>query len=276
VDAAAISDDEFRSDDFHMSSRSDSPVDSPSISTDGASIAVEFGSSRPEFGPPPSLISRSYDAHQARPSVGCPLSSTLAVPGQPPSVEFCQNPPVVPDLDLSVYGNSRFYNIYNSGSALRFSSNRCVTANYSLLPNGTVDVLNCEARGTGRVKPSCVAGLAKVRANATMSAQLQVEFPRFPVDPANPGAYNVVALLGCSRTGYHAAAVYGCGTLTPGLPPLEPGIFILSKSLENREETLEKLKRQLKCNGFDVSVEFRPINQTNCAYFFEPSGFTVD
>jgi lipocalin len=275
VVAMASSDNVFRSEDLHKSSGSEAPLHPPSASMDGVSMAVEFGSSRPEFGHKPSSISRRYDGYHARPTAGCQTSSTLAVPGLSPSAAFCQNPPVVPDLDISIYGNSRYYNIYNSGSALRVSSNRCVTANYSLLLNSTVDVLNCQARGPGQVKPTCVTGSAKARANATKAAQLQVQFPKFPASSANPGTYNVVALLGSRKSGYHAAAVYGCGTLIPSLPPLEPGIYILSKTLANPEKTLEKLKRKLKCKGFDVSVKFRPVDHTNCAYFFEPTGFTI-
>jgi lipocalin len=275
VDAMASSNDASGSVHIHMSSGAEAPLYPSSATVDGVAMAMEFSILHPKFGRPPSSMSRSYDGHHARPTAGCPISSILAVPGLPPSAEFCQNPPVVPDLDISIYGNSRFYNIYNSGSALSDSSNRCVTANYSLSPNGTVNVLNCEARGPGRVKPSCVIGTGKARADATKTAQLQVQFPNFPASSGNPGTYNVVALLGCRKTGYHAAAVHGCGTLIPGLPPLEPGIYILSKTLSNPVKTLEELKRKLKCNGFDVSVKFRPVNHTTCAYFFDPPGFTV-
>jgi hypothetical protein len=92
VVAMASSDDVFRSEDSHMSSGSEAPLHPPSASMDGVSMAIEFGSSRPQFGHPPSSISRSYDGYQARWTAGYHTSSTLAVPGLAPSAAFCQKP----------------------------------------------------------------------------------------------------------------------------------------------------------------------------------------
>jgi hypothetical protein len=53
------------------------------------------------------------------------------------------------------------------------------------------------------------------------------------------------------------------------------GFYSLKNDCEAREKPLEKMKRKLKCKGFDVNVKFRPVDHTNCAYFFEPTGFTL-
>jgi lipocalin len=208
-------------------------------------------------------------------SSGCAGSYAppAASPRDPSSNEFCQNPPTVPNLDLTKYANSMYYSLYLSGSALSIEGigGRCITANYTLNPNKTVDVLNCQVLGAGKRKPSCVRAIGARRPGLEAS-KLTVSFPNFnPI----PSPYNVAAVLGSAEKGYTAAAVYTCGVAVPGATPEKPGFFIIARSVVNRERTLLKLQTILKSKGYDVSVDFVPTDQTDCLYFNGPQGFDV-
>lgn len=193
-----------------------------------------------------------------------------AKPGAPPSNKFCNFPPTVP-VDLETYKGT-WFNIYNSGSALRFSSSACVTANYELNENGTIAVLNCEQEDKSKL-PQCSRAVASRRPGTKAPGKLQVFFPRVPPGPGNPGSYNVVELLGNTKIGYLAAAVYTCITTRDG--EKAQGFFILSRTTLFRRTILFLLKRQLRCRGFDVSDRFvEVVHSKNCKYFYEDGGFT--
>lgn len=194
-----------------------------------------------------------------------------AKPGAPPSNKFCNFPPTVP-IDLNTYKGT-WFNIYNSGIALRFASGSCITANYRINKNGTIAVLNCLQQQNKRKLPECTRGLASRRPGTKAPGKLQVVFPRAPRGVGNPGPYNVAALLGNTKIGYFAAAVYFCDT-TPG-GKKEQGFFILSRTTLFRRTVLFLLKRQLRCRGFDVSDQFvKLVHTKDCKYFFEDGGFT--
>ena len=202
----------------------------------------------------------------ARPSGRC---NTPAVPGKPPSDFFCRNPPT-DFVDLDIY-KGIWFQIYGSGSALRFSGTACTTANYELNKNGTVAVLNCSVREKGAI-PSCARAVASPRKDTKDTGKLEVFFPSSPPSPANPGRYNVAALLG-SNTFYLAAAVYSCSSI-PGVPN-QSGFFILSRTTIFKELILSLLKLRLWCKGYDTSQMFKIIDQDNCKYFFDDSGFNT-
>jgi lipocalin len=183
---------------------------------------------------------------------------------------FCEMPPTVPDFNLTAYVNQIYYSTYLSGSAL-FLSGRCITASYKPLPNGSVDVFNCEIRGNSSQIPACLRGIAGLRPGSKDPARLAVSFPFVRPEPSS---YNVAAVLGSAETGYSAAAVYSCGAVLPGGTVDAPGFFILSRSPSNAEETLRLLKQDLTLKGYGVDSDiFVPIDQKNCKYFYEPTGF---
>jgi lipocalin len=200
-----------------------------------------------------------------------PSTTTTSNNSNANSEEFCQNPPTVPNLDLSKYANNMYYSLYLSGSA-RNLSGRCITANYSLNPNATVNVLNCQVLGPGRRRPSCVRAIGARRPGLEPS-RLTVSFPGFR---PTPFPYNVAAVLGAPEAGgYTAAAVYACGSAVPGATPDLPGFYILGRSVENRQAVLQQLKHKLKDLGYNVDVDFVPTDHTDCLYFNDPTGFDL-
>lgn len=190
---------------------------------------------------------------------------------KPVTEEFCKNPPVVDDLMVDLYDGT-WFGLYNSGRALSFAPGSCVTANYTIATNPTdgstfLEVLNCATRPESE-QVVCIRGNATQRADATSPAQLQVSFPSGP--PGPPGAYNVAALLGDSYFGYYAAAVYIC-TSVQGKP--EEGFFIIARTPYFPEFVLAYLKEELRCAGYNVDVDFIPVPQDDCPYFFDEGGF---
>lgn len=196
-----------------------------------------------------------------------PQCASPPPPGVPPSRKFCRFPPTVP-LSLPLY-QGRWFNTFNSGIARRFSTGACVTANYTLLPNGTVAVLNCNQLDRS-MPPGCVRASAVRRPGTNSTGKLLVSFPSSPMGFGNPGPYNVVALLGDERIGYFAAAVYSC-EVVEGIGPVD-GLFILSRVNVLKKLVFHLLAIKLKCAGFDLSQEFVEVDHTGCQYFDE-AGF---
>lgn len=191
----------------------------------------------------------------------------------PPSSEFCENPPTV-SVNLTAY-SGLWFNTFVSGSAAFFATQPCTTANYTANANGTVSVLNCNSVTIGGI-PSCVRAVALRRDDMEMSGNLQVYFPGQPAGPFNPGRYNVAALLGDEMMGYEAAAVYQCSETSAGTAP---GFYILMRGYPYNEkpwQTLKTLKEKLRCSGYTTFYEWLNIkHKPGCNYFFGSDGFTV-
>lgn len=197
-------------------------------------------------------------------------SQCKKVEKSPPSKSFCDRPPTVP-VDLKAY-SGLWYNIYSSGAARRFTRGTCITANYSLTPNGKVAVLNCNIVNK-KIGVQCVKAIAERRKDVSDEGKLVVKFENFPSGPSNRGNYNVAALIGSASAGYWAAAVYQCDRLSNGTNGT--GFYILSRSRYLSWVTLLLLKLKLRCFGYDVNVNFERTPQKNCRYFNQSPGFTL-
>lgn len=192
----------------------------------------------------------------------------------PPSNSFCLTPPVVTIKDLSEVQGTYFL-AYASGSALRFASDPCTTANYSLNAKGNIDVLNCGLPNKDE-KPSCVrAELSSRVTKEVPESRLVVQFEG-PPRPGNPGNYNVAAVKYKYRYGkreIEALAVYQCISSSSGN---EAGFYIITKRIRRRASLLRYFASQLLCTGYGFCKEdFRQIKQSrrSCRYFTD--GFNI-
>lgn len=186
-------------------------------------------------------------------------------PLQERTENFCRNTPGVPDFSLTQY-TGRWHQIYTAGFAGRFSSNRCVTANYTAQPDGSVAVLNCQYT-PDQVRPSCVRGNATRRPGG-LPSNLEVSFPGAP-----GGQYNVVATLGFKSYGYFAAAVSSCRVTEENV---SSAFFIIARTPFKPQKVLRLLKRKIRCLGIPMDDPFvKSRNPPKCMYFDGPSGFDV-
>lgn len=194
------------------------------------------------------------------------LSTGLATDCVTPTLltrERCLNPPVIRRLDIPAY-TGRWFNTFVSGSAVEFAFD-CVTANYTLTEEGTIDVLNCSFNKTAD-RPACLPGVA-TRRPGLPSSRLQVSFrPGMP-----PGSYNVAAVLGRRNYGYFAAAVYSC-EIVNGVPV--EGLFIITRAPYAPGFVKERLMERLRCKGYLFSDELVPTPHSRmCKYFDGEDGF---
>lgn len=219
----------------------------------------------------PSFTQNSPPTVSISPSRKC----VTPIPPGPVTDAFCSSPPVVKDLSLTAYTSAPWFQTHVSGSAVRFSSGSCTTANYTLTgPPTSVDVLNCEFNNPAS-RPSCSSATATPLEGSDLASKLSVLFPGSPMSPFNPGRYNVAAVTGSADEGYTAAAVYSCFKPAPGAPGL-PGFFILVRNVARPDQTLATIKEELTCAGYNVDgVDFMPTRQTDCMYFFGEEGFSI-
>lgn len=177
---------------------------------------------------------------------------------------FCANTPVVSDFSLTAY-TGRWFQLYTTADAGRFSGNRCVTANYTAQADGSIGVLNCQYPASVD-RPTCVRAVA-ARRPGKGPGSLTVSFR--PDVPPNP--YNVVATLGFKSYGYYAAAVFFCN-VTAGR--VERGFFIIARTAYKPQTILRRLKAKLRCLGFPVDDRFeRSRHPPKCMYFDGLNGF---
>lgn len=190
-------------------------------------------------------------------------SPTYCVPPQQLSPSFCNRPPVVADFDLEQYAG-KWYQIYTAADATPVSTNRCVTANYTLLEDGMVNVLNCQLPESEN-RPQCQRALAERRVGE-QPPHLQVQFA--PFLPAGP--YNIAALLGDAESGYEAAAVYSCTVSESGF---SEGIFVIARSPKRPEYVIEKLSEHLRCVGYPLKESFvSSYLGDDCKFFYDGDG----
>lgn len=141
----------------------------------------------------------------------------------------------------------------------RFPRN-CVTANYTILPDSTIDVKNCFFIAGNTTIPRCIQGVAKRRPGGT-EAQLQVGFvPGVPM-----GSYNVAAIVGRPNWGYAAAAVYSCEDIG-GV--LQESLFLIARVPFMERALRQKLLEQMRCRGYEIRDPLeRGRNGGRCRYF---------
>lgn len=193
-----------------------------------------------------------------------PTLARYCVPAHPTNAAFCRTPPVVRNFDLTPY-MGKWYQLYTSGTATQFSSNRCVTANYTLAADGTVSVVNCHLPSEEEL-PQCQRAVAERRVGLE-PPHLQVQFA--PFLPA--GDYNVAALLGDAESGYEAAAVYTCRL--EGDRVLE-GVYFIARERERAEVVFEGLTRHMRCLGYVLDDKFYATgHEEQCRYFDGEKGF---
>lgn len=176
---------------------------------------------------------------------------------------FCRNPPLASNLSIPAY-TGRWFQIYTSGTANGFSTNRCVTANYSQSTSGTISVLNCQ-QPSPTVRPQCIKGTAVPVSNAKLALTF---FPGAP-----PSFYQVATLLGGENYGYFAAAVYSC-VVTPVGP--KEGFFILARAPYMPPLILDNIRKKIQCKGYQVVEPFvRTRFPKDCEFFDGLRGYDV-
>uniref|UniRef100_UPI0001753858 Apolipoprotein D n=1 Tax=Homo sapiens TaxID=9606 RepID=UPI0001753858 len=158
----------------------------------------------------------------------------------------CPNPPVQENFDVNKYPG-RWYEIEKIPTT--FENGRCIQANYSLMENGKIKVLNQELRADGTVNQ--IEGEA-TPVNLTEPAKLEVKFSWFM--PSAP--YHILA------TDYeNYALVYSCTSISQSFHV--DFAWILARNVALPPETVDSLKNILTSNNIDVK-KMTVTDQVNC------------
>ncbi|KAM9582777.1 apolipoprotein D [Trichechus inunguis] len=161
----------------------------------------------------------------------------------------CPNPPVQENFDVNKY-LGRWYEIEKI--PVTFEKGSCIQANYSLMENGNVKVINQEVRPDGSVNQ--IEGEA-TQVNLTEPAKLGVKF--FWLMPSAP--YWVLA------TDYeNYALVYSCTTFL-WLFHMDH-VWILGRNRFLPPETVTYLKDILTSNNIAID-KMTNTDQVNCPEF---------
>lgn len=161
----------------------------------------------------------------------------------------CPAPPVQENFDINKY-LGRWYEIEKI--PVSFEKGSCIQANYSLMENGNIKVINQELRSDGTVNQ--IEGEAS-QANLTEPAKLGVKF--FWLMPSAP--YWVLA------TDYeNYALVYSCTTII-WLFHVDH-VWILGRNPYLPPETMTYLKDILTSNNIDIE-QMTITDQVNCPEF---------
>uniref|UniRef100_A0A5F4W681 Apolipoprotein D n=2 Tax=Callithrix jacchus TaxID=9483 RepID=A0A5F4W681_CALJA len=172
-----------------------------------------------------------------------------AAEGQTFHLGKCPTPPVQENFDVNKY-LGRWYEIEKIPTT--FEKGRCIQANYSLMENGNIRVLNRELRHDGTVNQ--IEGEA-TQVNLTEPAKLGVKF--FWLMPSAP--YWVLA------TDYeNYALVYSCTNLIQ-LFHMDYA-WILGRNSYLPPETVGFLKNILTSNNISVD-KMTVTDQVNCPEF---------
>ncbi|XP_003926237.1 apolipoprotein D [Saimiri boliviensis] len=172
-----------------------------------------------------------------------------AAEGQTFHLGKCPMPPVQENFDVNKY-LGRWYEIEKIPTT--FEKGRCIQANYSLMDNGNIKVLNRELRYDGTVNQ--IEGEA-TQVNLTEPAKLAVKF--FWLMPSAP--YWVLA------TDYeNYALVYSC---TDFIQLFHVDFaWILGRNSYLPPETVDSLKNILTSNNIPVD-KMTVTDQMNCPEF---------
>ncbi|KAI5940239.1 Apolipoprotein D [Manis javanica] len=166
-----------------------------------------------------------------------------------PAPRWCPAPPVQEDFDVNKY-LGRWYEIEKI--PVSFEKGSCIQANYSLMENGNIKVINQEMRPDGTVNQ--IEGEAS-QDNLTEPAKLGVKF--FWLMPSSP--YWVLA------TDYeNYALVYSCTTIV-WLFHMDH-VWILGRNPYLPPETVTYLKDILTSNNIDIE-KMTITDQVNCPEF---------
>ncbi|XP_028609583.1 apolipoprotein D [Grammomys surdaster] len=161
----------------------------------------------------------------------------------------CPSPPVQENFDVNKY-LGRWYEIEKIPAS--FEKGNCIQANYSLMENGNIKVLNKELRPDGMVNQ--VKGEAK-QSNVSEPAKLQVQFSAL----MPPAPYWILA------TDYeNYALVYSCTTFL-WLFHVDY-VWILGRNPYLPPETISSLKYILTSNDIDID-KMTITDQANCPDF---------
>ncbi|XP_045859881.1 apolipoprotein D [Meles meles] len=169
-----------------------------------------------------------------------------AASGQAFHLGKCPTPPVQENFDVNKY-LGRWYEIEKI--PVTFEKGSCIQANYSLMENGNIKVINQELRSDGTVNQ--IEGEA-TQGNLTEPAKLGVKF--FWLMPSAP--YWVLA------TDYeNYALVYSCTTIV-WLFHMDH-VWILGRNPYLPPETVTYLKDILASNDIDIE-KMTITDQVNC------------
>nr|KAF6477112.1 apolipoprotein D [Molossus molossus] len=172
-----------------------------------------------------------------------------AAEGQAFHLGKCPTPPVQENFDVNKY-LGRWYEIEKI--PVSFEKGSCIQANYSLMENGNIKVINQELRSDGTVNQ--IEGEAS-QVNLTEPAKLGVKF--FWLMPSAP--YWVLA------TDYeNYALVYSCTTIV-WLFHVDH-VWILGRNPYLPPETVTQLKDILISNNIDIE-KMTITDQGNCPEF---------
>lgn len=146
--------------------------------------------------------------------------------------------PTVQNVDLERY-MGKWYQI--SANETSFNEGLvAVTAEYTLLENGTVSVYNRALKGDFNGEVDEINGVASV-VNSSDTSKLNVEFPGIFNAPVPGGNYWIIVL---DEIDYSYAAV---------ADPLGFTLFILSRTPQMEEELYQNILSELRSKGIDTS-----------------------
>lgn len=196
-------------------------------------------------------LRRQSSAQQSSAQQGSAQQGSFQPPN--PDAAPCPELPIVKDFQADKY-LGRWYEIQRFFAP--FQSGSCVTADYSLLTNCSIGVINSQQLANGTVDVN--SGSATSAGDPT-KASLTVTFPGEA--PPSEGNYNVLAT---DYTNY--AVVYSCSVVNFGG---EDTKFELSWVLTRRPRVnkvfLERLNQWLAKLGVETE-RYQPTRQTGCQY----------
>ncbi|CAL1544153.1 unnamed protein product [Lymnaea stagnalis] len=177
------------------------------------------------------------------------------------SLGKCPDIPIKEDLDLNQY-LGKWYSYENFDAPFQFGLS-CITANYSIRPDGNIKVLN---GGVKKLKifgrtvmrtPTNIEGEARI-VNSDRPAGLAVKFPGQPdMGDNNKANYNIIS------TDYRTySLVYSCSQPTL-LPVKVEFVWILTRERGVRPDNINALKTNLRVYGVKTE-NFKPVDNTEC------------
>jgi len=186
-------------------------------------------------------------ANMQRTIISLVVLSLIAYSHQQIRTGNCPKPATQPNFDASRYVGL-WYEVARTPTPFEIGL-KCITAEYGLLPNGSVSVLNSGRKTNGDI--SQTAGIANVP-NPEEPAKLEVNFPQSPT----PGPYWV---LETDYTGY--SVVFSCTNL--GSIGRSQDAFVLSRTPSISSSLLNRILRDLTELGFNRNA-FITNQQRGC------------
>ncbi|KAJ3154472.1 hypothetical protein HK101_001618 [Irineochytrium annulatum] len=195
------------------------------------------------------------------------FASASPLPGSGASSCPPKNFDALPTLNVTAYLGRWYCQAQAPVLYAPLSENYCVTATYTLKPDGTVDVFNYDNKKAVNGPVNSIHLVGKIP-NPSQPSKLKVLFPAFPffggdywvikTGPINAdGQYDWALISGGSPS--HTAKNGQC------IAPLNAGLWIFSRTPVAGQAFVEARKQDLRDMGLDADA-LNPIAQEGCLY----------